>query len=220
MGWPVTPSIHAVSLSLPPPSSHTHTHTHTPHIQTHTPVLRTRISRWLHSSQIRSIFHPSKKTTPLSSHCSLEAAHCHSHSCVTAINHPSMWNGYTITEKTRRGPALSFSPQTPPSLSPDIRPQTPSSCLTSIRSSFPSSSHHLSPRRDSVSWFIIRLVTLSHICRDPRRQTNTRLHFAFYSHTYMCCAVQLNTQTDHYIAVHSACDWLRYTDRFLSNTRQ
>lgn len=85
-------------------ATHTqHTHTHTVSLsprQTHaqiktlTPAPCTRISHWLHSSQIRSIFHPSKNH-PHSSQCSLEAKHCCSYSCVTSINHPSMWNSYS-----------------------------------------------------------------------------------------------------------------------------
>lgn len=126
-------------------------HTHTPHIQTHTPALRTRISRWLHSSQIRSIFHPSKKP-PLS----LLIVHWRPHiATVIVVSQQSITRQCeTATPLQRKHDAAlhcHFPPQTPPSLPPDIRPQTPSSCLTSICSSFPSSSHHLSPRRDSVS---------------------------------------------------------------------
>lgn len=163
---------HSLSLSLylTPSLSHTHTSTHI-HPPTPPPVLCTRISHWLHSSQIRSIFHPSKKKTPLSSHCSLEATHCHSHSCVTAINHPSMWNSYTDAEKTQRNLTVISSKIICPL-------ESPSCCLTSILWSFALShpitisiapswlqtSHPLSPHCDSLTLFITELVTFSAMC--------------------------------------------------------
>lgn len=172
------------------PAGHTQ-HTHTvsissssspPHTQTHTPVLCTRISRWLHSSQIRSIFHPSKN------HPSLFSLFTggHSHSRVTAINHPSMWNDYTNTEKTQYNCTV-ISPKLPPdhhlasvlwNLFPTAWPPSGPLSLSfsitmAIAPSWLQTSHHLSPHCDSVTWFITQLVALSHICRNTHRQTHT-----------------------------------------------
>lgn len=71
------------SLSLTHPRTYTHPHPHPFSVlELATGCIPVR------SAQYSTL--PKKKKKPLSSHCSLEATHCHSHSCVTAINHPSM----------------------------------------------------------------------------------------------------------------------------------
>lgn len=81
---------HSLSLSILLPLSHTPTHPRTyTHPHTH-PFSALELATGcipVRSAQYSTL---PKKNNPLSSHCSLEATHCHSHSCVTAINHPSM----------------------------------------------------------------------------------------------------------------------------------
>lgn len=97
---------HSLSLSILLPLSHTPTHPRTP-----PPVLCTRISHWLHSSQIRSIFHPSKKKTTLSLLIALWRPHIATVIVVSQQSITHQCETATLMQRKHNATSLSFPPK-------------------------------------------------------------------------------------------------------------